>query len=176
VSVLLLGLTLGLDSFRAGVGMAMVGRSRRLHLWLALAFGICDGLGTLIGVAVGDAASRGSIAAAAGYIGPALLIVYGALLIAVPSHASSRIQEVGRPWLIVGLPVVLSVDNIVSGLALGLVQFPAVTTAAIIGAASAAMALAGLRLGALVIRISPLRTEVAAGAMMLVVGAMLAVD
>ena len=174
MSVLLMGITLGLDSLRAGVGMSALDRSWRLHAWLALAFGICDGLGTLIGAALGEAVSRGAIAA--GYVGPALLIVYGTLLIAVPSHTASRVREVGRPWMIVGLPVALSVDNLVSGVALGLVQFPAVTTAAIIAAVSGAMALVGLRFGAYVIRMCPLRAEPVAGVMMLVVGAMLAVD
>jgi manganese efflux pump family protein len=176
MSVLLIGVTLGLDSFRAGVGMAALDRSWRLHAWLALAFGICDGLGTLIGVALGEAVSRGFVAAAAGYVGPALLILYGALLIAVPSSAASRVREVGRPWMIVGLPVALSVDNLASSVALGLVQFPAATTAVIIGAVSGAMALAGLRFGAVLLRMFPLPAELAAGVMMLLVGAMLAVD
>lgn len=174
MSVLLLGVTLGLDSFRACVGLAALSASWRLHASLALAFGLFDGLGSVIGIALGGAVMRSSIAAPAAYLGPGLLIGYGTLLIAVRRRTPSRVRDLGQRCVILGMPVALSLDNLVSGAALGLVQFPPVTTAAVIGAVSGIMALVGLRFGAMVVRRFSLQSELAVGVMMLLVGVILA--
>jgi putative Mn2+ efflux pump MntP len=174
VAVLLLGVTLGLDSFRACVGLAALSASRRLHVCLALAFGLFDGLGSLIGIALGGSVMRSSLAAPAAHLGPGLLIGYGTLLIAVRRSTPSRVRDLGQRCVILGMPVALSLDNLVSGAALGLVQFPPVTTAVVIGVASGIMALVGLRFGAIVVRRLSLQSELAVGVMLLLAGVILA--
>jgi putative Mn2+ efflux pump MntP len=176
MSLLLLGVTLGLDSFRACVGVAALNDGWRRHALVAVAFGTSDGLGMVTGLALGGAMSHGLIATTARYVGPTLLIVYGAALICAPRHAASGTRDLGYGWMLVSVPVALSLDNLVSGAALGLAQFPVAITAAIVGAISGVMALAGLRLGRIVIRLVPLRSELTAGTMMVLVGAMLAAD
>jgi putative Mn2+ efflux pump MntP len=174
VSVLLLGITLGLDSFRACVGLAALGASWRLHASLALAFGLFDGLGSLIGIALGTAVMRSSITVPATYLGSGLLIGYGTLMIAVRPCTTSRVRDLGQRCVILGMPVALSFDNLVSGAALGLVHVSPVTTAAVIGAVSGIMALVGLRFGAIVVRRFSVHSELAVGVMMLLAGVILA--
>jgi putative Mn2+ efflux pump MntP len=176
MSVLLLGITLGLDSFRACVGLAALNKGWRRYAMLALAFGAFDALSTFVGLGLGHAVIRRSIAnIAAAYVGPVLLIGYGAALITLSRHDAVETFDVGRRWMIVGVPLALSLDNLVSGVALGLARFPVPITAAILGLVSGAMALAGCWCGAIVIRLSPARSELTAGVFMVVVGVMLAV-
>jgi putative Mn2+ efflux pump MntP len=172
----LLGITLGLDSFRGGIGLGALNASWRLHASLALAFGVLDGMGSLIGIALGTAVLRSSIAVPAAYLGSGLLIGYGALMIVARPGTTLRVRDVGRSCVILGMPVALSFDNLVSGAALGLVQVSPLATAAVIGTVSGIMALAGLRFGAIVVRRFSIESEVAVGVMMLIVGVMLAVS
>jgi putative Mn2+ efflux pump MntP len=173
VPLLLLGITLGLDSFKAGLGLAALRRSWQRQAVLALAFGIFDGLGTFAGLALGGALT-GPIAIASSYVGPAMLIGYGFLLISISRKTPSD-PDLGPQWMIVGVPLAFSIDNFVSGVALGLVQFPAPAAATIIGTISGLMAFAGLRFAGTALR--PFRLSPAwSGTMMLLIGFMLAAD
>jgi putative Mn2+ efflux pump MntP len=134
---------------------------------LALAFGIFDGFGTFAGLALGGALTGGPITVVSRYLGPAMLMGYGFLLISVSHETPSRERDVGPRWMIVGVPLAFSVDNLVSGVALGLVPF---------GTISGSMALAGLRFGGMAIRLFPLPPGLWTGALMLLIGVMLAAD
>jgi putative Mn2+ efflux pump MntP len=175
VPLLLLGITLGLDSFRAGVGLAALRPSWQREAVLGLAFGICDGLGTFTGLALGGALTGGPIPIAASYLGPAMLIGYGLWLISTSRERANE-NPLEPRWMIVGVPLAFSVDNVVSGVAFGLVQFPAPVAATIIGFVSGLMALGGLRFGGTAIRLLRVPAGPWTGTMMLLIGVMLAAD
>ena len=55
IAVLLLGLALGLDSFRASLAMGASGLGGARAFRVALAFGACDGVAPLVGLALSRA-------------------------------------------------------------------------------------------------------------------------
>src|SRR5262249_55102522 len=85
-----------------------------------------------------------------------------------PRRGGARPPPRGRggpgAWASLGLPVALSLDNLVVGFGLGAVRVPTAVSALTLGAASGAMAMAGLYLGSLIGRAVPARAERLGGA------------
>jgi manganese efflux pump family protein len=80
IAVLLLGLALGLDSFRASLAMGASGLGGARAFRVALAFGACDGVAPLVGLAL----SRATVVYVASWsalIAPAVLIGSGAYVL-----------------------------------------------------------------------------------------------
>ncbi len=138
-ALLALSLSLGLDSLRVAAAIGLR-PSRRYGLQLALAFGICDGLASLLGLLLGQAVVD-TVAPGSQIVSAVALGVCGAwFLVARPDT-----PPLGRAMLLV--PVALSLDNLAAGLALGSAGVPAIT-AVVLCVASAAMAGVGLGIGA----------------------------
>jgi hypothetical protein len=102
-------LLLGIDSLIAGlaVGALINPRSR---VWLAGLFGLCDGVGFLIGAGLGVALLSG---AASEVVELGSLVLLGVYLLVV---AASTGQMTAR-WAVWVLPFALTVDNLTYGLA-----------------------------------------------------------
>ena len=146
IALLLLGFALGLDSFRVSIGLGALRLMRRQQIVLAASFGIGDGVAPLVGLWVGRSA-LGSWHGLPSLAGPLLLAAYGLSL------ATSRVRSddgAERRWHLLGLPLVLSLDNLVGGVGLGLLGYSPWSSAAVLGVTSALLALAGLRVGALI--------------------------
>jgi putative Mn2+ efflux pump MntP len=149
--VLLLGLALGLDSFRTSAALGTLRPRLAGQFRTALAFGICDGVAPLLGLSLGSRLVT-ALAPWAGALGPILLAGFGLYQLAVPRGAEgSRGEGQGiGPWMTLGLPLLLSLDNLVAGFGLGLMRVPVVPSALAIGALSGLLSLAGFRLGTLI--------------------------
>lgn len=139
VALVALSLTLGLDSLRVAAAIGL-GSSRRYGLQLALAFGICDGLASLLGLVLGQAVIA-TVAPGSQALSAVALGVCGAWFLVNPPD----VPPTGRALVLV--PVALSLDNLAAGLALGSADVPAVS-AVVLGVASALMAGVGLGIGA----------------------------
>ncbi len=66
--------------------------------------------------------------------------------------------------LLLGLPLTLSIDNVIAGAGIGIAGYPLAMSALIVGSVSAAMACAGLYAGHWFKRFLPQRIEIAVGA------------
>jgi putative Mn2+ efflux pump MntP len=66
--------------------------------------------------------------------------------------------------MLFGLPLSLSLDNLLAGVGLGSIHYPVLLSALVMGLVSAAMSCAGLYLGNWLRRFVPKRTEVVVGA------------
>ncbi len=132
-TLFLLGLALGFDSFRVSLGLGGLRLSRARRRLIALSFGVCDGLAPLAGLLLGQ-----SLVATVGrwteYIAPFALGGYGLYVIYVACRRGESEQEAEGAWVVLGLPLALSLDNFAAGVGLGLLQYPALLSAAIIGA------------------------------------------
>ena len=96
------------------------------------------------------------------YLG--LLVIGGYGLYVV--YLTRRFEEGGVTndrWMLFGLPLVLSLDNLVAGIGLGVLGFPIFFAALIIGAISSLMALVGLKLGNIIGRLLPIRSDLLSG-------------
>ncbi len=166
LAILLLGLALGLDSFRVSLGLGLLRLSFRRRLAIAAAFGLCDGLAPLGGFAVGRL-FLDRISPWAEWLGPVVLCLYGIYMVVVARMPDG--DERQARWLF-GLPIVLSLDNLVAGIGLGALGFPVFGSAAVLGLASGVLAWVGLSLGATAARHLPPAAEIAAGVALMGLG------
>lgn len=155
VNVIVLGFVLSLDNFRTSVLLGPL-RMRRARLVLvAINFGLWDGLAPLLGLVLGNYVGD-AIGPVADYLGPLALLGYGAYLLVrawrVPAPAEGD-DEFEKSWTLFGLPLPLSIDNIVAGTGLGLLGFTPWVPAVIFGVITAVMSLIGLVLGRLAFRL-----------------------
>jgi putative Mn2+ efflux pump MntP len=175
VTLLLLGFVLSLDSFRVSLGLGASRLRPARQAQVVIAFGLCDALAPLVGELIGQ-----SIIARGGawleYFGPLMLCGYGAYVIRVARRRDRRAEPEEGRWLMLGLPVALSLDNLIAGTSLGLLGFPVILSAAVIGAISALMSLAGLVLGKTAISLLKLQSEVIGGVALVVIGLTLALE
>jgi putative Mn2+ efflux pump MntP len=156
--LLVLAFTLSLDNFRSSVALGTVPFGVRRAVQIALIFGFWDALaplaGGLLGRYFGDA-----IGPIADYVGPAVMGAYGLYLL-VGAVRSPEPDELDHPWVtLFGLPLSLSLDNLIAGTGLGLLGFSPVIPAVIFGAVTAVMSFVGLWLGRLAVRAIPIRSD-----------------
>jgi len=173
IAVILLGLALGLDSFRASLAMGASGLGAARAFRIALAFGVCDGVAPLVGLALGRTTAV-YVASWSELIAPVVLIGSGAYVLV------KRLEdEQGEPkggWAILGVPLCLSLDNLVAGIGLGTLGSAVVPSAIVIGALSGGMSLAGVALGRLGRLSLPARVERLSGLILVALGVAAAFD
>src|SRR6476469_2806883 len=143
---------LSLDNFQSSIGLGTTQPPWRRIVQAALVFSACDALGEYIG----DAAE---------YAGAAALGAY-ALYLVVQSMRTEETKELDHPLAILGLPLPLSLDNLIAGASLGVVGASPVTVAVVCGAATLIMSLVGLTLGKLVSSKVRIRTDLFGGLVM----------
>ena len=126
------------DCFRGAQPVLIRTRGRR---WLLTwTFGMCDGLAVVIGFAL-NGTSLGSLAAHE--IGPVFAFICGVYLLLAAGWNRFRTT----PRLAFLLPLFLSLDNLAYGISAGPQPAEVAGQAIILGAASFAMAMAGLTAG-----------------------------
>jgi manganese efflux pump family protein len=173
IAVVLLGLALGLDSFRASLAMAPSQLKAARTLRVALAFGICDGVAPLVGLALSRATAV-YVASWSELIAPVVLIGFGAYVLL--KRIEDEKSEVEAGWAILGVPLCLSLDNLVAGVGLESLGQPVIPTAIVIGTVSGAMSLAGLTLGRLGRLYLPASVERLSGLLLVGLGVAAAFD
>ena len=173
VAVILLGIALGLDSFRASLAMGASGLAGARWWRVSLAFATCDGVAPLVGLALGRATADG-VAEWSGWVAPALLIGSGACVLFKPPEDGPERSSSG--WAVFGMPLCLSLDNLVAGVGLGALGTPVVPSAVVIGVLSGVMSLLGLAVGRLGRLSLPERVERLSGLVLVVMGVAAAFD
>ena len=168
ITLLLLGFALSLDSFRASLGLGALRLSRLRQLQIVIAFGVCDALAPLVGLLLGK-----SLLAYVGPwvepLGPLLLGAYGVYVIYIGRRFAGREADDKDRWMVLGLPLSLSLDNLVAGATLGMVGFPLLLSVLVIGGMSSLLAFAGLRFGAMTVNLLRLRSDLIGGVVLIVV-------
>jgi putative Mn2+ efflux pump MntP len=170
--LLILGFILSQDNFRVSIALGAFKCSWRRALRIAVAFGLWDGVSPLVGALVGHYLGQ-TIGPVADILGPIVLAVYGLYLVV----RSLKTQEPAEPddrWMLFGMPLSLSLDNMVAGTGLGLLGFPPVVTAAVFGTITALMSLVGLQLGRVAARFISIRSDLLTGIGLLIVAVVLA--
>ncbi|HLI36879.1 MAG TPA: manganese efflux pump [Streptosporangiaceae bacterium] len=151
-----LGFVLSLDNFRTSVTLGPL-RFRWLRsVLVAAVFGFFDGLAPLVGILLGDYLRREIAGPVSGVAGPAVLGLYGLFLLVQAAREKAQ-EDAGYLWCVFGLPVPLSLDNLVAGTGLGLAGIPPLVPAALFGAITFVMSLAGLQLGRGISYLVPIR-------------------
>lgn len=176
-TLLLLALTLSLDSLRASIGLGATKMKPSQQLKLALAFGICDGLAPLLGLLAGQWLMT-YVDVLGERLGPLLLAGYGVYVIYVAFRYGERADEdkdEGR-WIVWGIPLSLSLDNMVAGASLPVLKLPLAVSLITIGVTSGLMSLLGFRLASLAVHRLKLKTELLGGIALVLIALSLALD
>ncbi|SFS90959.1 manganese efflux pump MntP family protein [Saccharopolyspora flava] len=160
--IIALGFFLSLDNFRSSIAIGTIPFTFRRAVQIALVFGIWDTVAPLIGGVLGRFIGEAT-GEVADYLGPVLLGVYGLyLLIGAIRHPEP--DEIDQPWVtLFGIPLALSVDNLLAGTGLGILGFSPVLAALLFGAITAVMSLAGMCLGRYAARLIPVRADLLSG-------------
>jgi putative Mn2+ efflux pump MntP len=174
-ALLLVAAALGLDNFAAAIGIGVLGVDTRTRLRVGIIFGAFEAGMPIAGLALGRSLA-GTLGHTAHWVGAALLIATGAYSVIQarqgrPAEGPPPSQHIGR-LAVTGLA--LSIDNLAVGFALGTYHLSLAVSAAVIGAVSVVMSLAGLELGARIGARAGHYGEYLGGAILILVGAALA--
>ena len=172
VELLALGFILSLDNFRASIALGTLPFSRLRAVQVALTFGLWDGLAPLVGVLLGGYFGQ-AIGLYAEYVGAAVMGGYGLYLL-VHSLRSAAPEELDHPWMLFGIPLSLSLDNLLAGTSLGLLGFSPVFSATILAAITALMSFVGLCLGRVIGRLIRIRSDLLSGIALVIMAVVLA--
>jgi manganese efflux pump family protein len=194
VELLIFGVLAGLDNLQVSSALSMLPlRKRRVHL-LAAAFCISEIGGALLGLLLGKALLSALAPVAGWLAPSAMLACGIAVLVlalnrdepdaealstgeapmaAQSMNARSNARSgadrgmtgfSNHGALLLGLPLSLSLDNVIAGAAISFAGYPVLAAALIVGSVSAGMACAGLYAGQRLRRFLPERIEVVVGA------------
>lgn len=171
--LLVLGFVLSLDNFRVAIALGTVPFGVRRVVQVALMFGLWDGVmplaGLLLGGYIGD--SVGEVAEIAGSI---VLGGYGLYLL-VTALRNPEPDQLDHPWAVFGIPLSLSLDNLLAGASLGLLGFSPFVSATVFGVTTAVMSMGGLLLGRALGRLVRIRTDLFSGVTLIVAAVVLPV-
>jgi manganese efflux pump family protein len=173
-AVLLIGFVVGLDNFRVAVGLGTLNFTQQRRIQIALAFCLCEALAPLVGLTIGKVLIE-RIRPWVEAIGPIVLGGSGVYVI----YYTLRHKEADRlsysRWVIFGLPLSLSLDNLLAGVGLGIVGLPVLLAAIVIGLICGMMCVIGLLIGSTVAKYLPSESELLSGVILLVLAAALVV-
>ena len=143
--LLVLGTTLSLDNFRASIALGTLPFSWRRAVQVALTFGLWDGLAPLAGALLGRSFDQ-TMGHLANYVGLVVMGAYGLYLL-VHALRTAAPEKLDHPWALFGIPLSLSLDNLLAGTSLGLLGFSPVLSAAVFAAITTLMSFVGLCIG-----------------------------
>lgn len=141
-----IGFILSLDNFRTSLTLGPLRFGWRRNLLAAVVFGIFDALAPLAGLLLADYLRKELAGPVADTVGPAVLGCYGLYVIIRAMRAPGRSDQ-DFIWSILGLPVPLSLDNLIAGAGLGLAGLSPVVPAVLFGVITFIMSMVGLQIG-----------------------------
>lgn len=174
-TLLLLAFTLSLDSFRVSLGLGAMKLRPMRQVQIAFAFGLCDALAPLVGLLLGRSLVKYT-GAWVEHLGPLVLCLYGVYVVYMARRYAGEEAREESPWMIFGLPLSMSLDNLVAGTSLGMIGFPLLLSVVVIGATSALMSLAGLWLARMAVNFLGVKTELVGGVALILIALTLALD
>jgi putative Mn2+ efflux pump MntP len=170
-SLLLLGFALSFDNFRTAVvlggGRFRWGRAAKI----AVTFGFWDGVAPLVGILLGDYVGE-KIGSTADYIGAGALAAYGVYLV-VQACRTPAPEELDHRFALFGLPLPLSVDNVVAGTSLGLLGYSPWLAPPLFGVTTAVMTIAGLQVGRVASHLIHVRPDLLTGGALVIMSVLL---
>src|SRR4051794_28786800 len=165
--LLILGTVLSLDNFRTSIVLGGLRLTWRHAARVALVFGFWDAVAPLVGILGGDYFAE-AIGSTADYVGAAVLGAFGVYLIVEASRTSAP-EELDQQWALFGLPLPLSIDNVVAGTSLGLQGFSPWFAPPLFGLITAMMTFVGLAIGRVAAGFLRVRSDLLTGVGLVVI-------
>jgi putative Mn2+ efflux pump MntP len=176
LQIILLGVLAGLDNVQVAAAISMAPLTRARRALFALAFCLCEIATPLIGLLL-VGSLRVHFGAWVDRVAPLILVVCGVVIIYLALRDRDELEKlVNNRWTVVGLPLSLSLDNLLIGISLGTFGYPLPLAAATIGCVSAVMCVCGIAGGARLRRWIPEYAEIVSGVYLIVLAAMMWID
>jgi putative Mn2+ efflux pump MntP len=156
LNLLVLGFVLSMDNFRTSIALGPLRFRWRRAAQIAVVFGFFDGVAPLVGILLGHYLGQEIGGPVADHAGSIVLGVYGLYLIVQASRHAAP-EDPDLRWSVFGLPVPLSLDNLVAGAGLGLAGLSPLVPAALFGVITVLMSFTGLQLGRAASHLIPIR-------------------
>jgi manganese efflux pump family protein len=184
IALLLAASAVGLSNLAASIGIGISGVDARTRLRVGVVFGVFEAGMPAVGLLVGQQFAT-DLDRVVRWPGAILLMLIGLLGVlrsvrarrtnpAAPGPPGSTAASAPGLLRLLASGLVLSMDNLVIGFALGTYGVSIVAGAVVIGAVSVVMSLAGLEVGGLLGRWAGRRSEQMSGVLLIMVGAALA--
>jgi manganese efflux pump family protein len=175
---MLVAVSVGLDNFGAATVIGIGGVDKHLRIRIAAIFGVFEALMPLVGLLLGRSVA-GTLGSHASVLAGGVLCLVGAYTVVTELFGrkeGSRSPEKPSLSRLILLGASLSIDNLAIGFALGDYHVGVVVAALVIAGFSVALTLAGLELGARLGAQIGRRSELVGGALLLLVGIMIATE
>jgi manganese efflux pump family protein len=184
IALLLAAAAVGLSNLAASIGIGISGVDARTRLRVGVVFGVFEAGMPAVGLLIGQRFAT-DLDRVVRWPGAILLMLIGVLGVLRSVRARRRNPAAASPpgstaasapglVRLLASGLVLSMDNLVIGFALGTYGVSIVAGAVVIGAVSVVMSLAGLEVGGMLGRWAGRRSEQMSGLILIVVGAALA--
>ena len=172
LTLMLVGLSVGLGNFAASVAIGLGGVTKELRLRIAIIFGLFETVMPIIGLIIGQNIAH-KLGGNANVIGGVLLCITGLYFVigGLRKTDDKKVNQATNGWgklLFAGLS--LSIDNLIIGFGLGTHHQPLLLAAVIIGATSVGLALLGLEIGGRLSHKVEEYAEVLSGLILIAVG------
>ncbi|MFC5850941.1 manganese efflux pump MntP family protein [Streptomyces chlorus] len=164
--MLVLGFVLSLDNFRVSIALGTVPFGLKRAVQVALTFGLWDAIMPLVGLLIGRQIGE-VFGGVAELVGAAALGGYGLYLV-ISALRNPEPDELDHPWALFGIPLTLSLDNLVAGASLGILGLSPWFSAAVFGVMTAVMSLIGLRLGRAAACLIRIRSDLLSGVTLII--------
>ncbi|MEU3344879.1 manganese efflux pump [Streptomyces sp. NPDC006700] len=166
-----LGFVLSLDNFRVAIALGTVPFGLKRAVQVALTFGLWDAVMPLVGLLIGREIGE-AVGGVADVVGAVALGGYGLYLV-VSALRNPEPDELDHPWALFGIPLTLSLDNLVAGASLGILGLSPWVAAPVFGLITAVMSLIGLQLGRAAARLVRIRADLVSGVGLIIAAAVL---
>ncbi|MFD4611203.1 manganese efflux pump MntP family protein [Streptomyces sp. NPDC058440] len=166
-----LGFVLSLDNFRVAIALGTVPFRLKRAVQVALTFGLWDAVMPLVGLLIGREIGE-AVGGVADVVGAVALGGYGLYLV-VSALRNPEPDELDHPWALFGIPLTLSLDNLVAGASLGILGLSPWVAAPAFGLITAVMSLIGLQLGRAAARLVRIRADLVSGVSLIIAAAVL---
>ncbi|WP_251096552.1 manganese efflux pump [Streptomyces sp. Caat 7-52] len=169
--ILILGFVLSLDNLRVSIALGTVPFGLKRAVQVALTFGLWDAIMPLVGLLIGHRIGE-SVGDVADVMGATALGGYGLYLV-ISALRNPEPDELDHPWALFGIPLTLSLDNLLAGASLGVLGLSPWFSAAVFGAMTAVLSLVGLQLGRAAARLIRIRSDLLSGVTLIIAAAAL---
>lgn len=166
LKIAILGFLVGLDNLQVVSGLGLFGINKRRKWMLVLAFAFFEMFMPLLGLLIGQQL-QGSAGTMAEFLGPLILIILGSVIIIMELLGKETNPIINNNWMLLGLPLMMSFDNLFAGIGLGALGYPILVSALVIGLFSGGLSFLGLFLGDKIRKYIPGKAEIISGSYMI---------
>lgn len=169
--LVLLGILAGIDNLQVAAAMSVAPMEIARRRVLLASFAACEILSPVAGVLFASTLQTRFGISFDG-IAPLVVIVCGIAIVWRALREKRDSEPVpGARWILIGLPISLSFDNLLIGVSAVTLGHPALPAALVIGTTSAVLCVTGILAGARISRLIPERAELVSGCALIIIAA-----